>query len=167
MAFKEAFKRLERKIKDIVLINQDYLMRQCDTAPAKFVGNAGFRQPAPGAMPPVNLPSLGDDVARGRSKFNIRYFDRDNRRAPDTVYTLSNDVKLIAAAEEGTFGESGVLATTGLGGLPTHMPSSTWQRNVEVIAQNSAANGLPPVAGAPHIFKPNGWSGRPDDTGFA
>merc|ERR1719263_2284036 len=118
-------------------------------------------------MPPVNLPSLGDDVARGRSKFNIRYFDRDNRRAPDTVYTLSNDVKLIAAAEEGTFGESGVPATTGLGGLPTHMPSSTWQRNVEVIAQNSAANGLPPVAGAPHRFKPSGWSGRPDDTGFA
>merc|ERR1711934_253007 len=158
MALKEGLARLRRKINDIVFLNQDYITRQFDTAPARFRdSNAGFRQPAPGSQPEPNIP-IGHGHGRGdgaeRSKFDIRYFDRDKRRAPETVLTLSTGQKLIAADEEATFGEAGVAATTGLGGLPIHLPRPTWTRDAETIQKHLEANNLPPVAGAPHKFKP-------------
>merc|ERR1712031_65870 len=106
MSVKEAMKRLSRKMGDMYRSNQDYLKRQFDTAPAKFKGEAGFRRPAPSAHPLPNVPTL-----EGRSKFNIRYFDRDTRRAPDTALTLGTSVKLLEATEA-SLGETGVVATT-------------------------------------------------------
>lgn len=34
-----------------------------------------------------------------RSQFNIRYFDRDTRRAPDQTLTIGTDMKLLASSE--------------------------------------------------------------------
>merc|ERR1711918_83539 len=156
-AVKEAMARLANKIRDIAWINPDYITRQVDVYPARFGKGSqfGYRQPAPANISKTgwerpNIPT----TAPGRSKFNIRYFDRDGRRAPDTVLTIGTNVKMIASSEEAAFGESGVLATTGLHTIPTHLPGPTWRYDAEAIVKDLEAKGLPPVPGKAHRFRP-------------
>jgi len=150
-------RRLGKKMNEIVFNNPEYITRQIDTAPARFKDGAaaGFRQPAPGTN--VGTPNI-PTTAPGRSKFNIRYFDRDSRRAPDETILLGTDVKLLAATEEG-FGEAGVLATTGINTIPTHLPGPTWRKDVEAIVKHLETNNLPPIPGVGHKFKPGTGNG--------
>merc|ERR1712166_1077062 len=149
MAVREAMARLRRKMSDIMWLNPEYISRQIDTAPARFKdSSAGFRQPAPGAI--AELPNI-PTTAAGRSKFNIRYFDRDSRRAPSEKLELATSVKLLAATEE-AMGETGIVATTGIFTTPAHLPGPSWGNEVEEITKYLAKNDLPPVPGRGHRF---------------
>merc|ERR1711907_78182 len=154
-AVKEAFGRLAKKFKDVAHLNPEYVGRQFDTAPARFKDGhkaAGFKGPGVADQfyteeHAPNVPTLQP----GRSKFNIRYFDRDTRRAfpKQEIYLPGASLNLIEGAEAEA-GEGAVL--TGIEELPQHLPLPSWYKDAEAIEAKAKANGLPPAAGAPHKY---------------
>ncbi|TFJ80786.1 hypothetical protein NSK_007963 [Nannochloropsis salina CCMP1776] len=126
----------------------------------------GYRYPAPGSRPKVNVPqSESDDKL-----YDIKYFDHDTRRRPAEVFSWSPDFKRVALPDSpepaklmGSPGNKNpaVLAydPTGLRSamsatnqelekaldraMPNHNVRYAWQAEEEQIVKDCEAKGLP------------------------